>query len=55
MNGHILLNEDKDSTSTYFKIMPYLLPLPHDICIDYVETQHKDNSPTVKIILNKMY
>lgn len=55
MDGYILLNEEKDSTSTYFKIMPYLIPLPKDICIDNTEIQHKDNPPTVKMRLNKMY
>lgn len=55
MDGYILLNEEKDSTSTYFKIMPYLISLPKNICIDNTEIQHKDNPPTVKMRLNKMY
>ncbi|MFV0419188.1 MAG: hypothetical protein ACK5KT_10725 [Dysgonomonas sp.] len=55
LNGSILLNKDKDSTSIYFKTIPYLIPLPQNICIDYFEIQHKENLPTVKIILNKMY
>lgn len=55
MKGYILQYEKRDSTSFYFKVLPHLLSLQKNICIDYVEIQYKNNLPTAKIILNKMH
>lgn len=55
MKGYILQHEKRDSTSFYFTVLPHLLSLQKNTCIDYAEIRHKDNLPTAKIILNKIH